>query len=92
LEIAAEQGLIFCAAVLLAWLLVFLLLIRGVRQRRGNKLIVIAALAVAAISCFHSLIDFSLQIPGFTLPILAVVGAGLAQSVAPPRRKVTTTG
>jgi hypothetical protein len=53
---------------------------------------VIAALAVAAISCFHSLIDFSLQIPGFTLPILAVVGAGLAQSVAPPRRKVTTTG
>jgi O-antigen ligase len=92
LEIAAEQGLIFCAAVLLAWLLVFLLLIRGVRQRRGDKLIVIAALTVAAISCFHSLIDFSLQIPGFTLPILAVVGAGLAQSVAPPRRKVTTTG
>lgn len=92
LEIGTEQGLIFCAAVLLVWLFMFLLLIRGVQQRRGDKLVVIAALAVATISGLHSLIDFSLQIPGLTLPIIALVGAGLAQSVAPPRRKVTTTG
>jgi hypothetical protein len=40
----------------------------------------IAGCLVALLAVFHSNIDFSLQIPGFSIMVGAVVGGGLAQS------------
>jgi hypothetical protein len=40
----------------------------------------VGALAVAILGLAHSIIDFSLQIPGYAIVVFALVGAGLAQS------------
>ncbi len=80
LEIAAELGLPLAAAVVLAWCVMISVLVHGVRKRRRDLIVPVAALGVATLALLHSLIDFSLQIPGFALLVFALVGAGLAQS------------
>jgi hypothetical protein len=35
---------------------------------------------VALLGFLHSLVDFSLQIPGYLIPFFAIVGTALAQS------------
>jgi hypothetical protein len=35
---------------------------------------------IALLAVTHSMIDFSLQIPGFAIVVAAIVGGGLAQS------------
>jgi hypothetical protein len=60
--------------------LVLGVLIRGVRIRRRDLIVPVGALAVAIIGLTHSVIDFSLQIPGYAIIVFALVGAGLAQS------------
>jgi O-antigen ligase len=80
LEIASDMGLPLAGIVMAAWAGVFAVLGHGLRVRNRDHFIVVAALAVATLAITHSLIDFSLQIPGFALVVLALVGAGLAQS------------
>jgi hypothetical protein len=62
------------------WTAVFGVLLFGLWIRNRDQIIVVAALAAASLGILHSLIDFSLQIPGFALMVFALVGAGLAQS------------
>ena len=85
LEIAAEAGLPLMLVVLAGWLVILGVLIHGVCVRRRDVAVPVAALSVALVSLAHSLIDFSLQIPGYAIPVFALVGAGLAQSF-PTRR------
>lgn len=80
LEIATDLGLPLAALIVLAWLIVLGVLIRGVRIRRRDLIVPVGALAVAILGLAHSLIDFSLQIPGYAIIVFALVGAGLAQS------------
>ena len=67
------------------WMVVFAVLVRGTLTRRRGLIVPVAALAVASLAVLHSLIDFSLQIPGFAIVALALTGAGLAQSLPNPR-------
>jgi hypothetical protein len=55
-------------------------LIRGALVRRRGRLVPIAALAVATLAVLHSLIDFTLQSPGYAIVALSLIGVGLAQS------------
>jgi O-antigen ligase len=87
LEIAAEMGIPIAALVALAWIVIFAVLLRGTFVRRRDLIVPVAALAVAMLAVLHSLIDFSLQIPGYAVVALAVVGAGLAQSFRGRRNK-----
>jgi O-antigen ligase len=80
LEIAADMGIPIAALVALAWIAIFATLIYGVRHRNRDVIIPTSALAVAMLAVLHSLIDFSLQIPGYGIVALALIGAGLAQS------------
>jgi O-antigen ligase len=80
LEIAAEMGLPLAAIVIASWMSAFAVLAFGLWSRNRDHIVVIAALATAALAILHSLIDFSLQIPGVAITIFALVGAGLAQS------------
>ena len=66
--------------VVIAWAVVLAVLVHGVRTRRRNLAVPVAALAVGVLALLHSLIDFSLQIPGFSILAFALVGTGLAQS------------
>jgi len=80
LELASDLGLPLAGLIGLAWLIVLGVLIRGVRIRHRDLIVPVAALTVAILGLAHSLIDFSLQIPGYSIVVFALVGAGLAQS------------
>ncbi len=80
LEIAAEAGLPFAGLVVIGWAIVFVALMRGVRTRRRDRVVPAAALAVALLAVLHSMVDFSLQIPGFAIVAFGLAGAGTAQS------------
>ena len=80
LEIAAEGGIPLALVVVLAWILVLLLLLHGVRQRRRDTIFPVAGLTVAGAALIHAMMDFSLQIPGFSIPAMALIGVGAAQS------------
>lgn len=86
LEIATDMGLPIAILVVMAWVTILGVLFNGIIVRRRGRLFPAAALSVALLGVLHSLIDFSLQIPGYAIVALALVGAGLAQSFASDRR------
>ncbi len=84
LEFAADLGIPLATVIGLGWILVLALLIRAARRRRRDGIVVpLAALSVALIGLLHSMMDFSLQIPGYAIVAFGVVGAGLGQSFGP---------
>ncbi|MCP3472154.1 O-antigen ligase family protein [Bradyrhizobium sp. CCGUVB1N3] len=89
LELAAEMGIPFTGVVVAAWLLVFSILWRGILTRQRDEMLPLAAFWVAILGVLHSQIDFSLQIPGFSVVVFSLVGMGLAQS-ASSRTTLTT--
>jgi O-antigen ligase len=80
LELASDLGLPLAGLIVVAWLIVLGVLIWGVRIRRRDLIVPVGALAVAIVGLTHSFIDFSLQIPGYSIVVFALIGAGLAQS------------
>jgi O-antigen ligase len=80
LEIGAEMGVPIAGLVIVAWITIFIVLVRGALIRRRDLIVPVAALALATLAVLHSLIDFSLQIPGYAIVALTLIGAGLAQS------------
>jgi O-antigen ligase len=80
LELASDLGLPLVILIALAWSVVLAMLLRGVLTRRRDVILPVGALSVAVLSLAHSIIDFSLQIPGYAIVVFALVGAGLAQS------------
>jgi hypothetical protein len=44
------------------------------------------------VSVAHTLIDFSLQIPGYSIVVFAILGAGIAQSYAGRSRQPRDLG
>lgn len=80
LELVADLGIRLAAAIGLGWILILALLIRAARRRRRDGIVPLAALSVALIGLLHSMVDFSLQIPGYAIVAFAVVGVGLGQS------------
>jgi O-antigen ligase len=85
LEIASDMGIPIAALVVVAWIVAFVVLVRGALIRRRDLVVPVAALAVAILAVLHSLIDFTLQIPGYTIVAMALIGTGLAQSIAAGR-------
>jgi O-antigen ligase len=79
LEIASDMGVPIATLVVVAWIVVFCVLFRGVWLCR-DLIVPAAAFSVAVLAVLHSLIDFTLQIPGYSIVALALIGAGLAQS------------
>src|SRR5438552_17504210 len=77
---AADVGLPLAITVALAWAAALVILLHVIRQRRRLLAIPTAALAVATLAILHSLLDFPLQIPGYTIVVFSLLGAGIAQS------------
>lgn len=80
LELASDLGLPLTGLFVVAWLIILGRLIWGVRIRQRDLIVPVGALSVAGLGLAHSMIDFSLQIPGYSIIVFALVGAGLAQS------------
>jgi O-antigen ligase len=86
LELAAECGLPLAALLAVGWMIALAVLINGMRVRRRDLLLPAAAFAVSLLALLHSLIDFSLQIPGYAIVVFALAGSGLSQSFASEAR------
>lgn len=82
LEIMFEGGIPLGIVVVLFVLLCGAVLLRGAINRPADPCI-LAALLVGLLGCLHSSIDFSLQIPGYLIVCLTVVGLGLGRSFLP---------
>lgn len=80
LQIASDMGVPIAGLVVVGWVIIFAVLIEGLRERRGGLVVPVTGLAVGLLGVLHSFIDFSLQIPGYSIVALSLVGAGLAQS------------
>jgi O-antigen ligase len=87
LELASDLGLPLAGAIYLGWLMLFVILAFGIRKRRRDTVMPLAALSVGLIAVLHSCIDFSLQIPGYSIVVFALAGVGLAQSFASKSRE-----
>jgi O-antigen ligase len=88
LEIAFEMGvpvaiMIVCAAIAS----LFLLARATVRSKNQSRSSFAAAAGVATLAYTHSLIDFSLQIPGFFIVFWILLGSSLAQSLESESRE-----
>ena len=81
LELAAEAGSPLASIVVIGWMIAFGVLAHGVSTRRRDRIIPAAALSVGLLAALHSLIDFSLQSPGFAIVVFGLLGAGIVQSL-----------
>jgi hypothetical protein len=83
LEMAFEMGLPVAGMVTLAALAsIFLLVRRAVKADQRDRVSLAAIAGVAVMTYLHSLIDFSLQIPGYSIPFGILIGCGLADATA----------
>jgi O-antigen ligase len=86
LQIAFELGLPAAFTALFFWILAGMALLNGYLSRGRGRIFPMIGLAVWTVAGLHSLVDFSLEIPGYAATFLAIVGATLSQAVL--RRKV----
>jgi hypothetical protein len=77
------MGIPVAAAVVIAALASLLILARGAIRSDGRSRRTLAAITgIAVLSYLHSLIDFSLQIPGYLVVFAILLGCGLARACA----------
>ena len=74
-------GLPFVAALTIGYLILVGVFIRGIRIRRQFRFIPIMGLAVLILASLHSIVDFSLQIPGVGVYFAAVMAAATTVSL-----------
>jgi O-antigen ligase len=84
LEVTSDLGLFAAALLLICGAAIFVSIWRS-RRFRAGRLVPVAGMTVALIAVAHSLIDFSLQIPGYAAVVATVLGASLASSGADRR-------
>jgi O-antigen ligase len=83
LEIAVEMGIPVAAMVVMAALASLFILARAAVKSEGRSRRSLAAITgIVVLSYLHSLIDFSLQIPGYLIPFGILLGCGLARASA----------
>jgi O-antigen ligase len=89
LEIAVEMGIPVAGMVMIAALASLFILARAAVRSKGRSPRLLAAISgIAVLSYLHSMIDFSLQIPGYLIVFGLLLGCGLARASA----SQTTTG
>ena len=88
LEIAVEMGIPVAAMVVLAAIASLIILVRAALRSRDHSRSSLAAIAgIAVLSYLHSIVDFSLQIPGYLVPFAVLLGCGLARATSEPTQR-----
>jgi O-antigen ligase len=83
LEVAVEMGIPITAIIAFAAIASFLILLRSTLRSKDRRRTSFAAMTgIAVLAYLHSIIDFSLQIPGFLIVFWILLGCWLAQSFA----------
>ena len=68
-------GIVFAVALVVGLAVLIAVLVHGVRARRRQRYLPVGGLAALLLVCLHSLVDFSLQIPGFNVYFAAALAA-----------------
>jgi O-antigen ligase len=83
LEIAVEMGIPVAALVLVGAIASLIILVRAALRLKGrNQSSMAAVTGIAVLSYLHSIIDFSLQIPGYLIVFWILLGCWLARATA----------
>jgi O-antigen ligase len=86
LEIAVEMGLPVAAMVVIGALASLLVLVGAVLKSKEPRRHSLAAITgIGVLSYLHSIIDFSLQIPGYLVVFGILLGCGLARASSDQR-------
>jgi O-Antigen ligase len=83
MELLVEMGIPFSVFVFVLWVVMLWFLLRASMHRSGSRLHVIAGTGILMLGTLHSSVDFSLQIPGFSIVCCSLAGASLAQALHP---------
>lgn len=81
LEVFQGLGLVFGAMLIGSVVLLVWRCLKGAATRRRGATVPAIAASVSFLVGVHALVDFSLQIQAVTLTYMAVLGAGVAQSI-----------
>jgi O-antigen ligase len=93
LEIAVEMGIPIAAMVAIAAIAsVFFLAQAALKSEQGNRNLLSAIAGIAILSYAHSMIDFSLQIPGYLIFFSILLGCGLAVAFSEHSENRATIG
>ena len=93
IELLVEMGIPFSLLVFGLWGAMLVYLLRASTREVGNRLYVITGTGIGILGTLHSLVDFPLQIPGFSIVCCALMGASFAAARVPalaqsPKRAV----
>src|SRR5437868_50770 len=81
LEMAVEMGIPIAAMVVIAAAASLFILVRAALRSKDRSQTSLAAITgIAVLSYLHSIIDFSLQIPGYLIVFGILLGCGLARA------------
>jgi O-antigen ligase len=83
LEIAVEMGIPIATMIVFAAIASFVILLRAsLRSKDRSRSSFAAMTGILVLSYLHSIIDFSLQIPGFLIVFWILIGCWVARSLA----------
>lgn len=82
LELMAELGLVFAGFLFTSIFLLMLDCWQGLRRRRRNTVFSAIAIGATGLVGFHSLVDFSLDIPAISVAYTYLLALGVSQSAA----------
>ena len=82
LEVFQGLGLFFGTILFLSILYLLFKCIKGIAKRRQNMMSCCVAVSVFVLVAVNALVDFSFEIEAVTLTAVAVLGAGVAQSIS----------
>jgi O-antigen ligase len=80
LEATLALGIPVAAILLLCFLWIFVITLRGAYQRRKDEIYPALGVGATVLVALHSLLDFSIQIPAVAVTYAALAGVGYAQS------------
>jgi len=91
LEIAFEMGIPLALLIVIAAIFSVFILVRAAAKSELRDRVILGAIAgIAILSYLHSLIDFSLQVPGYLIVFAILLGCGLARALSSKLQKRTT--
>jgi len=80
LEVFQGLGIVFGTMLIATVALFALRCVRGAIRRQENAMVPAVAASAACLAGAHALVDFSLQMQAVALTLIAILGAGVAQS------------
>ena len=78
LDTLVTLGVVGGLMLIIGLISAFFILVRGVIKRRRYRALPIGGIAILCLVSIHSLFDFSMEVPGFSVPFVALLAVCLA--------------